>query len=135
MLFLDGNNPWQPLTNKRTGEFLAPKTLREKFGGLNIMKGVLSLDETPPALERSLKATTKLKVGLPMDLEVERLPRKRFHPWLRILMLRQNNDLDMEEFLGVDKVLQGIRGEFLNNMSKLTEIDKRIKRYTKNWKK
>ena len=26
-LFLDGNNHWQSLTNKRTGEFLAAKTL------------------------------------------------------------------------------------------------------------
>ena len=59
-LFLDGNNHWQSLTNKRTNEFLAPKTLREKFGGLNIMKSVLSLDETPSALERSFKAATKL---------------------------------------------------------------------------
>ena len=34
----------------------------------------------------------------------------------------------MREFLGVQKVLQGIKGEFLNNMSKLTEINnKRIK--------
>ena len=37
LLFLDGNNYWQSLTNKSTGEFLAAKTLREKFGGLNIM--------------------------------------------------------------------------------------------------
>ena len=38
--FLDGNSHWQSLTNKRTGEFLAAKTLREKFGRLNIMKSV-----------------------------------------------------------------------------------------------
>ena len=38
----------------------------------------------------------------------------------------------MWEFLGADKALQGIQGEFLNNMSKLIEIDKRIKRDTKN---
>ena len=38
LLFFDGNNQWQSLTNKRTGEFLAPKTLREKFSGLNTMK-------------------------------------------------------------------------------------------------
>ena len=31
MLFLDGNKHWQSLTNKQTGEFLAPKALREKF--------------------------------------------------------------------------------------------------------
>ena len=52
MLFLDGNNHWQFLTNKRNGELLAAKTLREKFGGLNIMKSVLSLEKTSPTLER-----------------------------------------------------------------------------------
>ena len=55
LLFVDGNNQWQSLTNKRTGEFLAAKTLREKFVGLNIMKIVLILDETSSALERSPK--------------------------------------------------------------------------------
>ena len=74
LLFLDGNNHWQSLTNKRTGEFLAAKTLREKFGGLNIMKSVLSLEETPSALERSLQAATKLSRELPMDIEMERIP-------------------------------------------------------------
>ena len=33
--------------------------------------------------------------------------------------------------LGIDKALQGVQGELLNNTSKLTEIDKRIKRDTK----
>ena len=37
----------------------------------------------------------------------------------------------MREFLGIDKALQSIQGELLNNTSKLTEIDKRIKRDTK----
>ena len=46
LLFLDGNKDWQSLTNKRTCEFLTGKTLRETFGGLNIMKSVLNLDET-----------------------------------------------------------------------------------------
>ena len=43
----------------------------------------------------------------------------------------QNTDLDMRKFLGIDKTLENIQGEFLNNTSKLTEIDKRIKRDTK----
>ena len=33
LLFLDGDNQWQSLTNKRTGEFLASKTLRENLVG------------------------------------------------------------------------------------------------------
>ena len=43
----------------------------------------------------------------------------------------QNTDLNMREFLGIDKALQNIPGELLNNTSKLTEIDKRIKKDTK----
>ena len=43
----------------------------------------------------------------------------------------QNTDLEMREFLGIDKALQSIQGELLNNTSKLTEINKRIKRNTK----
>ena len=34
----------------------------------------------------------------------------------------------MPEFLGIDRALQGIQDELLNNTSKLTEINKRIKR-------
>ena len=44
----------------------------------------------------------------------------------------QNTDLDMREFLGIDNPLQSMQGEFLNNTSKLTEINKRIKGETKN---
>ena len=43
----------------------------------------------------------------------------------------QNNDLDMGRLLGINKALQRIQGELLNNTSKLTEINKRIKRDTK----
>ena len=74
MLFLDGDKHWQSLTNKRTGEFLATKTLREKFGGLNAMKNVLSLDEAPSTLEISFKAATKLRRELTKDIEMESIP-------------------------------------------------------------
>ena len=43
----------------------------------------------------------------------------------------QDTLLDMRKFLGIDKALQSIQGELLNNISKLTEIDKCIKRDTK----
>ena len=76
LLFLDGNKHWQSLTNKITGKFLAAKTLREKFGGLNIMKNVLSLDETPSALKRSIKTASKLKSELPTDLMMESISLK-----------------------------------------------------------
>ena len=44
----------------------------------------------------------------------------------------QNIDLDMREFLGIDKALKSIQGELVNNTLKLTEINKRIERDTKN---
>ena len=74
MLFLDGNKNWQSLTNKRTGEFLAAKTLLKKFGVLNVIKSVLSLDEIVSALERSFTAATRLRRELPMDIEMESIP-------------------------------------------------------------
>ena len=37
----------------------------------------------------------------------------------------------MWEFLGIYKTLQSIQGELLNNTTKLTEINKSIKRDTK----
>ena len=42
----------------------------------------------------------------------------------------QNTNLDME-FSGINKALQSIEGELLNNTSKLTDINKRIKRDSK----
>ena len=65
LIFLNGNKHWHSLTNKRTGDFLAPKTLREKFSGLKTMKNFLGIDKTPPTLERSFKAATKLRRELP----------------------------------------------------------------------
>ena len=40
----------------------------------------------------------------------------------------------MREFLEIDKAVQSVQGELLNNTSKLAEIDKRIKRDTKKLK-
>ena len=100
------------------------------------MKSVLSLDETSSALERSVKAATNFSRDLPTDLEMEVIPLKELLSLVEDIHVKtreasQNTDLDMREFLGNDKALQGIQGELLNNTSKLTEIDKRIERDTK----
>ena len=42
LLFFDGKH-LQSLTNKRTGHFLAPNTLRERFVGFNVTKNCLKL--------------------------------------------------------------------------------------------
>ena len=127
---------WVPLT-KQTGEFFAPKTLRDSFGRINVMKNFLGIDTTPPLLERSLKAATKLsRRELPTDLEMESIPLEELSSLVEDIHAKtpeasQNTDLDMREFLGIDKALQSIQGELLNNTSKLAEIDKSIKRDSK----
>ena len=70
--FYNGDR-WVPLT-KKIGEFFAPKTLRDRFGGVNTMKNLLGVHKTPRELERSFRATSKLKGELPTDLEMESIP-------------------------------------------------------------
>ena len=100
MIFLYANNQWKSLNNKLTGEFLAPKTLGEKFGGLNIMKSVLSLDQIPSALERLISAATKLESELPTDLQMESIPLREVSSLVegihaKTQKVSQNTDLDM----------------------------------------
>ena len=101
------------------------------------MKDILGIDKTPPALEKSLKTATKLKAGLPPDLEIESIPIRELSSLAEDIHVKtceasQNTDFDIREFSVIDRALQIMQGELLNNTSKLTEIDKRIKRDTKN---
>ena len=132
--FYNGDR-WVPL-KKQTGEFFVPKTLRDRFGGINAMKSFLGIETTLPSLERSISAARKLKSELPTDLQMESIPLKELSSLVEDIHVKtrealQNTNLDMQEFLDIDKVLQRIQGELLNNTSKLAEIDKRIKRDTK----
>ena len=100
------------------------------------MKSVSSLDKTLSALEISIRAASKLKSELPANLQMESIPLKELSSLVENTHVKtrgasQNTNLDMPEFLGINKALQSIQGELLNNTSKLTKIDKRIKRYTK----
>ena len=95
------------------------------------------MDETGSALERSFKAATKLSRELLTDLEMESISVEKISSLVEDIDVKtreasENTNLDMLEFLGINKALQGIKGEFLNNMSKLIEIDKRIEKDTKN---
>ena len=88
----------------------------------------------PSALERSISAASKLKGELPTDLEsipLKELPSLVDDIHTKTREAPQNTDLDLREFLGIDRGLQSIHGELLNNTSKLTEIDKRIQGDTK----
>ena len=107
LLLIDDDKHWQSFNNKRTGEFLTPKTLRKKPGGLNTMKNFLGFDKTPPALERSFKAATKLIHVLPTDIGMESIPPEELWSLAEEIHVKtqeasQNTDLDMREFLGID---------------------------------
>ena len=91
---------WVPL-KKQTGEFFAPKTLRDRLGGFNTMKKFLGIDKTPSALEKSFKAATKLIRELPTDIEMETIPLKNLSSLVENIHINtreasQNADLDMQ---------------------------------------
>ena len=101
------------------------------------MKNFLDINRTPPALKRSLNAARNLKSELPTDIEMESIPTENLSSLVEDIHAKtqeasQNTEFYMQEFLGIDKALQSIQGELLNNTSKLTEINKRIKKDTKN---
>ena len=83
-----------------------------------------------------ISAASKPKSEIPTDLQMESIPLEGLWSSVEDIHVKtreasQDTDLDMLEFLGIDKALQSIEGELLNNTSKLTEINKRIKRDTK----
>ena len=67
---------------------------------------------------------------------MESIPLERFSSLVANIHIKtreasQNTDLDMQELSGINKALQSIQSELLNNTSTLTEINKRIKKDTK----
>ena len=106
---------WVHLT-KQAGEFFAPKTLMGSFGGVNRMKNFLGIKRTPPAWKRSISAASNLKSELPTDLHMESIPLEELSSSVEDIDVQtreasQNTDLDMREFLGIDKTLQSKQGE------------------------
>ena len=80
------------------------------------MKIFLRVDKTPTSLERSFKAATKLKGELPTDIEMESIPPMELLSLVEDIHVKtreasQNTDLDMREFLVIDKVLQSMQDE------------------------
>ena len=78
------------------------------------MKKCLGI-ETAPSLERYHKAASKLKSELPTDLQMASIPLKELSSLFEDIHVKtqeasQNTDLDIREFLGIDKALQSIQG-------------------------
>ena len=130
--FFNGKD-WINLNNQRSGEWLTEKSLKQKFGGLNAMKAILGVDEIPELDKTTIDAAVKLRKELPTVREIENIPLQDLSTLVNDVHIltkeaSQNTELDMREFLGIDAALQRIKGENLNNMSKISEIDRHIKR-------
>ena len=74
------------------------------------MKNFLGIVETPLALERSLKIATKLRRESLTNIEMESIPLMEISSLAEDIHVKtreasQNTDLDMPEFLGIDKAL------------------------------
>ena len=130
--FFNGQD-WVLLTNKRTGEFLVKTSIERLMGGVNVMKNMLGLDETPSRLERSKTAARKLASIIPTDLQMDNISMEDLSRTIttvehEVKEASQNTDLDMREMLGLDKALQRVQGELANNLGKLTSIKEHIER-------
>ena len=53
---------------------LAVSMLKTKFGGLTPMKKFLNLEQTPPSIDRSIKAAALLKSEIPTQTDIETIP-------------------------------------------------------------
>ena len=115
--------------SKANGEFLAESTMRTRLGA-SLARRLLGI-ETPSSSKSYSRVLLK-----DLDIEMDELPPQRLEEVINEVMnsIGTNTDLDMREFLGIDKALQRIQGELKNNVGKLTEIDEHLERETKKLK-
>ena len=87
-------------------------------------------------VRKIFKSATNLRRELPTNTEIESIPLMELSHLAEDIHAKtrkasQNTDLDMQEFLGIDKTLPTIQGELVNNTSKLTGINERIEKRVK----
>ena len=85
------------------------------------------------SIDQSFVKQRKLQDQLPTDLEMESIPLQDLSTFAEQVHVATreaatNTDLDMREFLGIDKALRGVQGEIINNTAKLSELDKQLDR-------
>ena len=104
---------------KPNGEFFAASTLRTRLGA-PLARSLLGIETRDRVLIQKI----------PTELEMDDLSPQRVGEVITKVTrdMSTNTDLDMREFLGIDKALTRIQGELANNAGKLTEIDAHIAR-------
>ena len=105
--------------SKSDGTFLAESTLRNRLGA-PLARSLLGIETRDRVLIQEI----------PTELEMDDLSPQRVGEVITKVTrdMSTNTDLDMREFLGIDKALTRIQGELANNAGKLTEIDAYIAR-------
>ena len=111
---------------KSNGEFYAASTMRTRLG-LSLARSLLGI-ETPASVKTHSRVL--MLQDIPTEIEMNELTPQRLEEVIDEVTrsIGTNTDLDMREFLGIDKALTRISGELANNVSKLTEIDEHLKR-------
>ena len=111
--------------SKSNGEFLAESTMRSRLGA-SLARELLGI-ETPSSVRSRSRVLIQ---DIPSEIEMEELTPLRLEKIIDEVMhsVSTNTDLDMREFLGIDKALTRIQGELANNAGKLTEIDAHLER-------
>ena len=106
------------------GRILASSTLIAKLGA-SLARQLFNI-ETPT----SSKTVARKLLKAPTELEMSEMSVVKILEITDTLGrdVATNTDLDMREFLGIDKALTRIKGELANNASKLSEIDEHISR-------
>ena len=114
--------------SKSDGTFLAESTMRNRLGA-SLARSLLGIE--------TRDRDRVLIQEIPTELEMDDLAPQRLGEVIddkkRLIAevtrdMSTNTDLDMREFLGIDKALTRIQGELANNAGKLTEIDAHIAR-------
>ena len=96
------------------------------------MKRILSIEGDVPDLDVAFLAK-KLQEELPTELEMEEIPLQDLSNLVKQVHVvtreaATNTDLDMREFLWIDKALRHFKGKIVNNLAKLSELDKQLNR-------
>ena len=104
--------------SKSDGTFLAESTMRNRLGA-SLARSLLGIEKFSHVIQE-----------IPTELEMDDLSPQRLKKVIAKVTrdMSTNTDLDMREFLGIDKALTRIQGELANNAGKLTEIDAHIAR-------
>ena len=95
----------------------------------------LRIRKAPAVLDRPITAAIELRVSYQQAKKWQLNHNYAKYIHSETQEASQNTDLHMWEFLGIDKSLQSVQGELVNNSTTLIEIDKHLKKECKELKR